>query len=139
MTSAIFLRDVACYAVATSRQQCRRYKYCAKTKNTTLRIHHVLHCRFFAENFTYFSITLLLHSNIWQVYDWGRDRAVAHHFRAEDHDIEDVRFKVMELITDKSRYYRQIRELVWIEKLNTEVPEGLNKKANLGVLWREYK
>ena len=37
----------------------------------------------------------------------GRDRAVAHHFRAENHDIEDVRFKVLELITDMYRYYRQ--------------------------------
>ena len=69
----------------------------------------------------------------------GRDKAVAHHFRAENHNIENVGFKVLELITDKSRYYRQIPELVWIEKLNTEFPEGLNKKANLGVLWREYK
>ena len=28
-----FWRDVVCYDVATSRQQCRRYKYGAKTKN----------------------------------------------------------------------------------------------------------
>ena len=36
----------------------------------------------------------------------GRDRAVAHHFRGEGHDIEDIGFKVLELISDKSRYYR---------------------------------
>lgn len=31
----------------------------------------------------------------------GRDRAVAHHFRGEGHDIEDIGFKVLELISDK--------------------------------------
>ena len=35
------------------------------------------------------------------------------------------------------RSFRQIKELEWTDKLNTEMPQGLNTKNNLNVLWHE--
>ena len=49
-----------------------------------------------------------------------------------------LRVTILDRIIDGSRYYRLIREKEWIDKLKTESPWGLNKKAALGVLWREF-
>ena len=67
-----------------------------------------------------------------------RNKAVAEHFNQQDHDISDFKIVILEKCTDPSRYYRKIRELFWIERLNTVMPAGLNKKSQLGVLWPDY-
>ena len=41
----------------------------------------------------------------------------------------------MERIMIESKSFRQIKELEWIIKLNTEMPQGLNTKNNLNVMW----
>ena len=63
-----------------------------------------------------------------------RNKAVAVHFNEPDHDISDFQIVILEKCADRSRYYRKIRELFWIERLNTIIPSGLNKKSQLGVL-----
>jgi Na+-translocating ferredoxin:NAD+ oxidoreductase RnfC subunit len=68
-----------------------------------------------------------------------RAKPVADHFSSDGHTEKDMGVTVLERMKDNSRYYRQIKELQWIEKLQTEAPQGLNRKARLGVLWREYK
>ena len=58
-----------------------------------------------------------------------RNKAVAIHFNEPGHDISDFQIVILEKCTDRSRYYRKIRELFWIERLNTIIPSGLNKKS----------
>ena len=67
-----------------------------------------------------------------------RNKAVALHFNEPDHDISDFQIVILEKCADRSRYYRKIRELFWIERLSTIIPSGLNKKSQLGVLWPDY-
>ena len=62
-----------------------------------------------------------------------RDNPVADHFLGAGHTIENVGVTVLEAIRDSSKYYRQVRELDWIVKLQAEVPNGINKKAEVGV------
>ena len=68
----------------------------------------------------------------------SRNKAVAEHFNQRDHSISDFKIVILEKCTDPSRYFRKIRELFWIERLNTVMPAGLNKKSQLGVLWPDY-
>ncbi|XP_053403160.1 uncharacterized protein LOC128558275 [Mercenaria mercenaria] len=68
-----------------------------------------------------------------------RTKPVAEHFNTPGHSIGDVGVSVLKHMKENSRYYRQIKELEWIHELQTEAPNGLNTKAKLGVLWREYK
>ena len=68
----------------------------------------------------------------------SRNKAVAEHFNQPDHSISDFKIVILEKCTDPSRYFRKIRELFWIERLNTAIPAGLNKKSQLGVLWPDY-
>jgi hypothetical protein len=68
-----------------------------------------------------------------------RKKPVADHFNGKNHDIEDMTVTVLEKIMDKGKYYRQMKELEWIKKLETEAPNGINVKTGLSVLWREYK
>ena len=68
----------------------------------------------------------------------SRNKAVAEHFNQPDHGISDFKIVILEKCTDPSRYFRKIRELFWIERLNTVMPAGLNKKSQLGVLWPDY-
>ena len=63
-----------------------------------------------------------------------RKTPVGKHFREECHEVEMLRVTILDRIIDGSRYYRLIREKEWIDKLKTESPWGLNKKATLGVL-----
>ena len=35
--------------------------------------------------------------------------------------------------------YRKVREVHWIETLNTVTPSGLNKKSQFGNLWPDYQ
>ena len=67
-----------------------------------------------------------------------RKTPVGKDFREECHEVEMLRVTILDRIIDGSRYYRLIREKGWIDKLKTESPWGLNKKATLGVLWREF-
>ena len=67
------------------------------------------------------------------------DKPVANHFLGMGHTIENVGVTVLEAIRESSKSYRQVKELDWIEKLQAEVPNGINKKAKVGVLWHEYK
>ena len=69
---------------------------------------------------------------------YNRQTAVAAHFNEESHSDTDAGFVILECVRDKSKYYRQIFELQWIQKLDTEMPKGLNKKADLGVFWSRY-
>ena len=67
-----------------------------------------------------------------------RPKAVSIHFNQEDHSISDFKIIILEKCTDASRYYRKIREVFWIEKLNTVKPSGLNTKSQMGILWPDY-
>ena len=67
-----------------------------------------------------------------------RNKAVAIHFNEQDHDISDFQIVILDKCADRSRFYRKICELFWIERLNTVIPSGLNKKSQLGVLWPDY-
>lgn len=69
----------------------------------------------------------------------GRRKSVPEHFNQKGHDINNVEFILIERCVPKSRYYRQIKELRWIEELQTEYPNGANIKKKLGVLWNEYQ
>ena len=69
----------------------------------------------------------------------GRDKPVAGHFNSNGHSVENMGVNILELVRDSSRNNRQIRELDWIDKLQTEISIGLNKKAKVGVLWHEYR
>ena len=70
---------------------------------------------------------------------YNRQTAVAAHFNEDSHSDTDVGFVILECVRDKSKYYRQICELQRIQKMDTEMPKGLNKKADLGVLsWSRY-
>ena len=68
-----------------------------------------------------------------------RNKSVAGHFNSNGHSVENMGVSILELVRDSSRYYRQIRELDWIDKLQTEIPNGLNLKAKMGVPWHEYR
>ena len=69
----------------------------------------------------------------------GRNKPVADHFGSSGHTAENMGVNVLEVIRDSSKYYRQVRELEWIELLETEVPNGVNRKAKVGVLWHEHR
>ena len=62
-----------------------------------------------------------------------RNKPVAGHFNSNGHSVENMGVSILELVRDSSRCYRQIRELDWIDKLQTEIHNGLNKKAKVGV------
>ena len=68
-----------------------------------------------------------------------RQKSVPEHFYQKGHTTDDVELMILERCTDSSKYYRKIRELRWIEQLQTEKPNGANVKTSLGVLWREYQ
>ena len=69
----------------------------------------------------------------------GRNKPVADHFGSSGHTAENMGVTVLEVIRDSSKYYLQVRELEWIELLETEVPNGVTKKTKVGVLWHEYR
>ncbi|KAK3082683.1 hypothetical protein FSP39_002468 [Pinctada imbricata] len=68
----------------------------------------------------------------------GRNKSVPNHFNQNDHSIKDIKIAILERCLENSRYYRKTKEIFWIDKLNTGMPLGLNKKSQLGVLWPDY-
>jgi hypothetical protein len=66
-----------------------------------------------------------------------RDKAVPNHFNQKGHSGDSVGVVVLERIRDNSRYYRKLREMSWIKQLETEAPDGINTKTDLGVLWNK--
>ena len=52
--------------------------------------------------------------------------------------ISDIKIIILEKCSDASKYYRKIREVFWIEKLNNVKPSGLNTKSPMGILWPDY-
>ena len=68
----------------------------------------------------------------------GKNKSVPNHFTQNGHGIKDIKIAILERCLENSRYYRKTKEIFWIEKLNTGIPLGLNKKSQLGVLWPDY-
>ena len=58
-----------------------------------------------------------------------RDKPISVHFNRQGHSRKDIGVSVLETIHDSSRFYRQLREIYWINKLNTEYPNGINTKT----------
>ncbi|KAH3780144.1 hypothetical protein DPMN_157954 [Dreissena polymorpha] len=46
---------------------------------------------------------------------------------------------ILQCIRDDSGSYRKLKELSWIQKLKTEVPNGLNTKSTSEILWQHYR
>ena len=68
-----------------------------------------------------------------------REKAVSFHFNSADHEITDFNLVIIEKCRAKSTFYRKVREVHWIETLNTVAPSGLNKKTQLNIPWPDYQ
>jgi hypothetical protein len=64
-----------------------------------------------------------------------RNTAEARHFTTTNHSSNNLGLVILELIKDTSKHYRKLREVHWIQRLQTEVPNGLNTKTNMNILW----
>ena len=60
-----------------------------------------------------------------------RKNPVAEHFNSLGHGMDDIGVSILQCIRDDSGSYRKLKELSWIQKLQTEVPNGINYKSKL--------
>ena len=56
-----------------------------------------------------------------------RDTALSHHFNGNNHSINDMNVTVLENVESCSKSHLMRRQTYWINKLNTQLPSGLNK------------
>ena len=56
------------------------------------------------------------------------EQPVGKHFNSKDHTINDCKVIGLEQIRNKDISYRRTREMVWIKKLDTMEPKGLDKQ-----------
>ena len=67
-----------------------------------------------------------------------RTSPVGQHFNQDGHTIDSMKIGILERLFTESRPLRLIKERDWITRLGTVLPAGLNKKSNVGFLWREF-
>ena len=68
-----------------------------------------------------------------------REKPVAEHMNSLEHGMDDMGVSILQCIRDDSGSYRKLKELSWIQKLKTEVPNGLNTKSTSEILWQQYR
>ena len=68
----------------------------------------------------------------------NRKTPVSRPFNEEGSGVDMVKKASLDRIVGSSRYYGLIREKEGIDRLKTGIPLGVNKKAALEVLWREF-
>lgn len=66
--------------------------------------------------------------HIWDIKA-DRDKPVAIHFNKSGHSYNNLKVQIIERVSEKNTAYRRIREELWIDKLKTVSPFGLNKKS----------
>ena len=56
-----------------------------------------------------------------------KDRAIANHFNSKGHNLSDFRTMVIERVIPNDTAWLLEREEMWIKRLETKHPHGLNK------------
>ena len=62
----------------------------------------------------------------------NKDEPIVNHFNGKGHKVDDLKILGIEMLNQNNIHQRKIRESLWIEKLNTISPQGLNQNKGVG-------
>ena len=69
----------------------------------------------------------------------NRNKAVAKHFNEDGHNIGNVKLIILDKVRIKRKTLRELKETIWMYRLKTITPNGLNKRAKRCLSkWRSH-